>query len=218
MAISRSRSRSATSPTNWSSACARRHGRSRSAPGSRPTPRWARSITAASRDRITGFIDATSADIVVDGRALKLGRRRLLGRPDAAGRRHDRHGRLPRGDLRAGARRRARRHAGRGDRADQRQRRTPTAPRSSPAPGRRRATFQRRDPGRHDRHQRPDPGADGLLLASAAGRTRCSATTTSTDRKACGSTPGRRRSRRVGRTSPTRSTSTSPRPDDCVMS
>ena len=47
--------------------------------------------------------------------------RRLLRRPDAVRPRHARHGRLPRRDLRPGARRRARGHARRGDRADQRQ-------------------------------------------------------------------------------------------------
>ena len=61
-----------------------------------------------------------------------------------------------------------------------------------------RAPLPARGRRRHDRHQRPDPGADGLLLASAAGRTRCSATTTSTAPRACASTPAARRSPAAG--------------------
>ena len=119
--------------------------RSRSVPGSSPTPRWARS---SPRRRATGSSatsSAPSADIVVDGRELDIERRRLLGRPDAARQRHAPTWTVyTRRDLRAGARRRARRHARRGDRAHQRATPTPTARRSSPAPARPRASSSAR--------------------------------------------------------------------------
>ena len=54
--------------------------------------------------------------------------------------------------------------------------------------------FAAGDQDRHGRRQRADPGADGVPLVSAAGSTRCSATTTSTARKACASTRATRRS------------------------
>ena len=43
-----------------------------------------------------------------------------------------------------------------------------------------RAHLPAQDPGRHDRHQRPDPGPDVASTPSAAGSSRSSATTTST--------------------------------------
>ena len=67
-------------------------------------------VTRAHRDRVGGFIDsgeAAGAKVVVDGRdvAARGGRGGLLARPDPLRPRHPRHGHLPRGDLRPGARR-----------------------------------------------------------------------------------------------------------------
>ena len=81
--------------------------RSRSAPGSSPAPTWARWSPPQARERIAGYIDsgeAQGADVVVDGRDARGRGRRLLRRPDAVRPRHARDGRLPRRDLRAGAR------------------------------------------------------------------------------------------------------------------
>ena len=146
--------------------------RSRSARASSPTRRWARSSPPQARDRIVGYIDgATRRDVVVDGRELDVdGDGFFVGptlldnvTPDMDVYRDEIFGPVLGG--------RARGHARRGDRADQRATRTPTAPRSSPRSGQAARTLPAPGPGRDDRHQRPDPGADGLLLASAAGRT-----------------------------------------------
>ena len=96
-------------------------------------------------------------------------------------------------DLRPGAVDRARRLLRRGPRADQRQ---PVRQRHRDLHQRRRRrpALPERGRGRHGRHQRADPGADGVLLASAAGRPRCSATPTSTAPRACTSTPAARSS------------------------
>ncbi|MCK7498134.1 MAG: aldehyde dehydrogenase family protein [Comamonadaceae bacterium] len=59
--------------------------------------------------------------------------------------------------------------------------------------------FEQRDRGRHGRHQRADPGADGVLLVRRLEGARCSATCTCTARKACSSTPAPRWSPRAGR-------------------
>ena len=61
-------------------------------------------------------------------------------------------------------RRPARGHPRRGDRAGQRATRTATGPRIFTSSGVAARRFQRTRQGRHDRHQRADPGADGLLL------------------------------------------------------
>ena len=61
-----------------------------------------------------------------------------------------------------------------------------------------RADVPAQGPGGHDRRQRADPGADGLLLLRRLEGRRCSATRTSTGPRACGSTRARRSSRRAG--------------------
>ena len=91
-------------------------------PGLDPDSEMGPVVTAASRDRIVRLHRPRRGR---RGRRRARARdrgRRLLGRPDADRQRHDRHGRLPRRDLRPGAERRARRHARRGDRAHQPQR------------------------------------------------------------------------------------------------
>ena len=123
-------------------------------------------VTREHRDKVAGYLDsgaAQGAKVVADGRETAPGGRRLLPRRLAARRRHDRDGRLPRRDLRAGARRHARRHLRRGAEADQRQpvRQRhrdlhPRRRRRPPVPVRRR--------GGHGRDQRPDPRPRRLLL------------------------------------------------------
>ena len=106
---------------------------------------------------------------------------------------------------------RAGRHLRRGAGAGQRQ---PVRQRHRDLHQRRRRgpPLPERGRGRHGRHQRADPGADGLLLASAAGRRRCSATPTPTAPRACTSSPAARSSPAGGSTRATAaSISASPR-------
>ena len=211
-------SRSATSPTTSST-------------GSPSGPRGLRTgdgrrgcdmgplVTAAHRDRVAGYIDAgeaAGADLVVDGRKVEpdADGDGLLARPDPVRPRRHRHvastptrssgrccrssGSTPTTRPRAGQRQPVRqRHRD----LHQRRRRGPPVP--------------ERGRGRHGRHQRADPGADGLLLASAAGRTRCSATPTPTAPRACTSSPAARSSPPAGSTRATAaSTSASRRTPD----
>ena len=102
---------------------------------------------------------------------------------------------LHRRDLRPGALGRARRRLRRGPRHHQRE---PLRQRHRDLHERRRrrAAVPARGAGRHDRHQRADPGAGRRTTRSAAGRTRCSATPRRTARTASTSSPARRRSPR----------------------
>ncbi len=59
----------------WSPSSARARGASRLTRATRRAPTWARSITCAARDRITGYIDrgvAEGAALVVDGRKPRI--------------------------------------------------------------------------------------------------------------------------------------------------
>ena len=135
-------------------------------PGLEPESDMGPVVTPQARERIVGYDRRRGGA----GRRRRRRRshardrgRRVLRRPDAVRPRAAGDGHLPRRDLRPGARRRARRHAGRGDRADQRQRvRQRHRDLHLERPGR--AHLPARDPGRDDRHQRPDPGPDGVLL------------------------------------------------------
>ncbi len=132
-------------------------------PGLDPSSEMGPLVTAAARDRVVDYIGRGEGDVVVDGREIdKAGDGFWVG-PTLIDNVTHRHERLHRRDLRPGALRPARRDARRGDRAHQRQqlrqRRRhlhvirPRRPRV-PAPRAR----------RHDRRQRADPGADGVLL------------------------------------------------------
>ena len=96
---------------------ARARTRDASARATRRTSRWGRSITCAARDRIAGLHRPGRRRRRAAGRRRPRGRRspgidgRLLRRPDAVRPRHADDGDLPRGDLRAGAVRAARRFA-----------------------------------------------------------------------------------------------------------
>ena len=155
---------------------------------------WARWSPSAHRDKVARTSRPArrrGASVVVDGRSVAGRRRRgrLLARPDAARPRHPGDERLHRRDLRPGALRGARRHATRRRWRWSTPTPTATAPRSSPTTAARPAQFQQRGRGRHGRHQRADPGADGATTPSAAGRPRCSATPTPTAPRACTSSP-----------------------------
>ncbi len=154
--------------TSWSPRSARRRAPSRSAPAATPDSEMGPVVTAAAPDRIVGLI-GTGAEQGADARRRRprahraRPRERLLRRPDGDRQGHPGDGRLPRGDLRPGAVGGARRHGGRGDRADQRQ---PVRQRHRDLHLLRRggAAVPARGERRDDRHQRADPGADGLLL------------------------------------------------------
>ncbi len=125
-------------------------------------------VTPQARDRIVGYVDR---GVARRGRARRRrprpgGRRpreRLLRRPVPVRLRHHGHGHLPRRDLRSRPGRPARRELRRGPRHRQRQ---PVRERHRhlhlQRPGRQEIPAGRA--GRDDRHQRPDPGSDGLLL------------------------------------------------------
>ena len=161
-------------------------------------------VTKAHRDKVASYIDAGEADgakIVVDGRTVAGRRRRrgLLAGPHPDRPRHPRDERLHRRDLRPGALGRPRRNLRRGTGADQRQ---PVRQRHRDLHQRRRRrpTLPERGRGRHDRHQRADPGADGLLQLRRLEEPRCSATATPTEPKACTSSPVARSSPPAGST------------------
>ena len=133
--------------------------------------RWARSSRAEARDRIVGLHRrrASSQGAQVVGRRPRARRRRATRTASSSARPCIDHVTpemdvYTRRDLRAGAVGAARRR--RSTRRSSWSTPTPTAtaPRSSPPAARRRARFQRGVQRRHDRHQRADPGADGLLL------------------------------------------------------
>ncbi len=125
-------------------------------------------VTAAHRDKVAGYIDAgeaAGATMVLDGRKVT---------PDADGEGFFLNptlfdnvttdmSHLHRRDLRPGPLRGPRRVLRRGHRDHQRQ---PVRQRHRDLHQRRRRgpPLRERDPGRHGRHQRADPGADGLLL------------------------------------------------------
>ena len=126
-------------------------------------------------------------------------RKRILRRADAIRRSDAVDGGLSRRDIRSGAGRRPRRLARRRDRSRQPQsvcqRRGAVhalGPCGTAVPGGRRR--------RNARHQRADSRCRWRSFPSAAGRTRCSATSTCTGWMACASTPAARRSPRAGPT------------------
>ena len=98
------------------------------------------------------------------------------------------HGRLPAGDLRAGALGGTQRRRRRGHRPHQRQ---PVRQRHGDLHLQRRGgtTVPARRQGRDDRDQRPGACPDGVTTPSGAGRTRSSATSTYTAPKGSASTP-----------------------------
>ena len=137
-------------------------------PGDRKESEMGPVITCAARDRIVGLIDRgvdEGATLVVDGRKReragprgRIFRRAYAVRPgDAA------NGDLSRGNFRTGAGHRPGRVARSSDRADQRQ---PVRQWRGAvhALGLRGAKVSAECRGRHDRRQRSDSGADGVLL------------------------------------------------------
>ena len=104
---SRSRSRSATSATTLVAGdlrpAAQAHRRRRRRPGHRHGPAHHRASTATRSPATSPPGAEAGATVVVDGREQRRPGRRLLPRHDPARRRHARHDRLPRRDLRAGA-------------------------------------------------------------------------------------------------------------------
>ena len=124
-------------------------------------------VTKVHRDKVASYIDAGEADgakIVVDGRSVDPdgGKDGFWLGPDPDRPRQARHERLHRRDLRPGAVGGARRVLRRSVATDQRQ---PIRQRHRDLHQRRRrgAAIPERGRGRHGRHQRADPGADGLL-------------------------------------------------------
>ena len=148
----------------------------------------------ASRARSTAACEE-GATLVVDGRdpAVAGHENGFFVGADAVRPREARDGDLPRRDLRPGARRVVRVESlddaialVNAQSVRERHRAVHAlGPRGAPVPGGHR--------GRHGRHQRADPGADGVLSRSAAGATRCSATCTCTAWTACASTRAARR-------------------------
>ena len=173
-------------------------------------------VTKAHRDKVASYVDAGEADgakIVVDGRQVRPRRRRgrVLARADPARPRHPRHERLHRRNLRARPLGGARRILRRGPGIDQHQ---PLRQRHRDLHQRRRrgAALPERGRGRHGRHQRAHPGADGLLQLRRLEEPRCSATPTPTAPKACTSSPAAKPSPAAGSTPATAaSNSASPR-------
>ena len=167
----------------------RRGGQGRPRPRRAPA-RWVRSSPREARDRIVGL----------DRRGRDAGRQRARSTAAASSCRATRtasssarrcstrcttdDGRLHRGDLRPGAVGAAGRRRRRGDRADQRQ---PLRQRHGDLHLERRggAAVPARGERRHDRHQRARSRCRWPTTPSAAGRTRCSATRTSTAPRAC---------------------------------
>ncbi len=173
-------------------------------PGHRPrAPRWARWSPRSTCDKVEGYIDsgvAEGAKLVVDGRGLKLQGYEngfFLGgtlfdhvTPDMTIYKEEIFGpvlsvvRAP--DYDAGGRA--------GQRARIRQRHRDLHPRR-----RRGARVRAPDPGRHGRRSTCRSRCRWRSTASAAGRPRCSATTTCTGPRACASTRASRPSPRAGR-------------------
>ena len=164
-------------------------------PGADPSSEMGPLVTREHRDKVATYLDSgksQGADVVVDGRddpVYRGGRllpRRLADRPG-----HARDGLLSRRDLRAGPDGRPGRDLRRGAQAHQRQpvwqRDGDLHPRRGsrpPVPVRR----QRRD----GRRERARSRCRSPTTRSAAGRPRCSATSTCTDRMASSSTRARR--------------------------
>ena len=170
-------------------------------PGLEPTARWAR---WSPRPRATGS-SATSADRRRHrGRRPRAGhrRRRLLGRPDAAGQRAPPTCRPTRDEIFGPVLAVVR--VDTLDEAIELINRNAYANGTAIFTGSGHAarTFQRGIQVRDDRRQRADPGAAWPSTASAAGRTACSATSTSTAPRASASTRGPRSSRPAGRRTP----------------
>ena len=136
-------------------------------PGTDPDAEMGPLVTREHRDKVASYLDsgpAQGADLVVDGREHVLyqeGKGFFLG-VSLLDQRDARDGVLPQRDLRAGPRDRPGHDLRRGGRARQRQ---PVRQRDGDLHPRRR----RRPPvpvrgeHRHGRHQRPDPGAGGVL-------------------------------------------------------
>ena len=162
-------------------------------------------VTREHRDKVAGYLDS-GAGAGRDGRRRRPRRRtrgrRLLPRRLAA-RRRDARRWTPTATRSSGRCCRCVRvrHLRRGLEADQRQ---PVRQRHRDLHPRRRRgpSVPVRRQRRHGRDQRADSGAGRLLLASAAGRRRCSATATSTGPRASTSTRAARSSRAAGPTRP----------------
>ncbi len=123
-------------------------------------------VTREHRDKVASYLDSgpeQGATLVADGRESTPGRRRVLPRRVAAGRRHAGDGRLQGRDLRPGARDHPRRHLRRGDPDGERE---PVRQRDGDLHPRRRCRppVRVRRAGRDGRGQRPDPRARGVLL------------------------------------------------------
>ena len=157
------------------SGCRKVEGRQRSRPGQRDGPADQRASTATGWPATSTRCASRAPSVVVDGRQGDLAGRRLLPRrprcwtgsrrrwTSTPTRSSARCSRWCGSDLRRGG------LAGQREPVRQRHRHLhPRRRRGPPVPVRGR--------GGHGRHQRADPGAGGVLLASAAGRRRCSAT------------------------------------------
>ena len=137
-------------------------------PGTDPDAEMGPLVTREHRDKVKGYVDLgvkEGAKLVVDGRGLKLQGYEngfFLGGCLFDDVDH-RHAHLPGGDFRPGARRgahaRPRRRGAHDQRARIRQRRRDLHQR-----WRRGARLRQRDPDRHGRRERADPGADGIPL------------------------------------------------------
>ena len=162
-------------------------------------------VTREHLERVRGYVDARRAGRREAGRRRPRARggrpssRASSSAPSLFDHVQPRHAHLPGRDLRPGARRRARRRIS--TRALELVERARVRQRHGDLHARRRQRAQVRavGAGRHGRHQRADPGADGLpqlrRLEALAVRRRC----TCTARTACASTRASRPSPRAGR-------------------
>ena len=162
----------------------------------RPAPRWVRSSRASTVRVLSSYVErgeAEGAELVVDGRSVEVPGHEdgfFLGpclfdrvTPDMAIYTDEIFGPVL-GIVRAET---LRRGAGARERESLRQRGGHVHERR-----RRRTAVPERGAGRHGRHQRADPRADGVLLVRRLEAARSSATRTSTAAKACTSTPAGR--------------------------
>ena len=162
-------------------------------PGTDPEAEMGPLVTRTHMQKVRGYIDAGVAEgakLVVDGRDLRLQGYEdgfFVGgclfdhvTPDMTIYKEEIFGPV----LVGGAVPRLRGRARAGQRPRIRQRHRDLHPRR-----RQRARLRARRPGRHGRHQRADPGADGLPQLRRLEARRCSATTRCTAARACGSTP-----------------------------
>jgi hypothetical protein len=135
-------------------------------PGSDPASEMGPLVTREHRDRVAGYVAPGSRRVRGAGRRTQAGgprgRGRVLARALPARPCDPGDDRLPRRDLRPGALGAARRHF---DEAIALVNANPYGNGTAVFTGSgRRPTLPARDRGRHGRHQRADPGADGVLL------------------------------------------------------